>query len=139
MFNSPIFKPVIPGQKVAPNQREAQPGKPLTVVWEKQQATVGETVHVFGTANFKIANALRIAVNINFNGAPIAQAKNVSVKGSQIFAQWEVQPFQKGNFTAGSYEAEIKYERISAKTDAHLRIVDPTKSGDGFDSLLRSR
>ena len=133
------FKPIIPGQKVASNQREAQPGKPLTVVWEKREATVGETVHVFGTAKFKIANALRIAVNIKFNGAVIAQAKNVSIKGSQIFAQWEVQPFQAGNFTAGSYEAEIKYEHISAATAANLRIVNPANGGDGFDSAPRSR
>lgn len=119
------FKPVVNSQKVASNQKPQNTGKPLTVSWEKTAATVGQLVNIIGIINMPVNSPVPADVWILFNGNRFVKAENAKVQNGQITAQWRVLPFRLGSFTNGTYDVEINYAGLKAKSKDPLRIVIP--------------
>ena len=120
-------------QKVAANQKETESKKPFEVFWSRTSATIGQTVQIVGVANIVIKNPALVTVDILFNDGKYVSADSVVVKDGQVKAEWKVKASKAGNFTAGVYDAEIRYNGgVPGKTAVPLRIVSSVPAGDFF-------
>jgi hypothetical protein len=111
--------------QVGQNQRPIDANKAFTVSWSRTTATINQTIGISGIAHIKVDNPALLSVQILFNKLPYKSAENIVVgeKGA-ITAQWKVTPYQYGNFTAGTYDVEIRYGGgFLGKTTTPLKIV----------------
>ncbi len=122
--------PVGSSQKVAENLRQQESKRAFTISWNQALANIGQLVGISGTVNFTPENPANITVKILFEDKPYADAEKVEFKNGKISAQWKVTPFRAGNFTAGKYDVEVRYNGISAKTQVSLRIISSLVSRD---------
>jgi hypothetical protein len=131
-----MTRPVGYSQPVAPNQRELELNKPVSVFWEKASATIGQTVKIRGVVKKPIAN-MRPTVWVLFNKKRFQAVADVTMQGGQIIAQWVVTPFNRGLFTEGIYDVEVVYAGQPATTSSPLRIVAPGAEHNGISTFVR--
>lgn len=124
---------VTPGQKVAQNQKEPEAKRPFVIVWKKTSATINETVKIEAVANIAIKDAALISIDVLFDGKPFGKAEKITVNQNLITAEWKVKARNSGNYTAGVYDAEIRYNNgVPGRTKESLSIVAVNRKGDYF-------
>jgi hypothetical protein len=126
--------PVPTSQQVRQNQRPIDANKAFTVSWSRTAATINQTVGISGVAHIRVDNPALLTVKILFNNLPYKSAENISInQKGEISAQWKVVPHQYGNFTAGSYDVEIRYGGgFLGKTTIPLKIVAAGAAAGGY-------
>lgn len=126
--------PVGSPQKAAENKKQPAKKKELEVVWGKRE---GNKVKIFGIIGAAVGRQ-HVLVWISANGNRFAQAKNITVQGDQISADWDITLFTEGGRTASVYYAEIQYGKLNGRTENPL-ILGQTAHHSGISTFESGR